>query len=109
MGCGLPCEQEESYPGEQISNSSEDEFQVLSIGRYQMTVDNPKDMENPWRYEIDLFPIYIIKYIPEMHWTELRFTTIMIVKNIFSKRSILVANLVKLLNLNITKNIKENF
>lgn len=62
MGCGLPCEQEESYPGEQISNSSEDEFQVLSIGRYQMTVDNPKDMENPWRYEIDLFPIYIIKY-----------------------------------------------
>ena len=49
MGCGLPCEQEESYPGEQISNSSEDEFQVLSIGRYQMTVDNPKDMENPWR------------------------------------------------------------
>ena len=49
MGCGLPCEQEESYPGEQISNSSEDEFQVLSTGRYQMTVDNPKDMENPWR------------------------------------------------------------
>ena len=44
-----------------------------------------------------------------MHWTELRFTTIMIVKDIFSKKSILVANLVKLLNLNITKNIKKNF
>ena len=49
MACGLQCEQEESQPGEDITNSSEEEFQVLSNGRYQMTVDNPKDMENPWR------------------------------------------------------------
>ena len=49
MACGLQCEEEESYPGEDVTNSSEEEFQVLSNGRYQMTVDNPKDMENPWR------------------------------------------------------------
>ena len=40
---------EESDGLENLTNSSEDEFQVLSAGRYQMTVDNPKDMENPWR------------------------------------------------------------
>ena len=45
--CGVHCEQEESL--ENITESSDDEFQVLSNGRYQMTVDNPKDMENPWR------------------------------------------------------------
>ena len=49
MGCGVQCEEEERNPVETIANSSDDEFQVLSTGRYQMTVDNPKDMENPWR------------------------------------------------------------
>ena len=40
---------EESYGVENLTNSSQDEFQVLSVGRYQMTVDNPLEMENPWR------------------------------------------------------------
>ena len=52
MDCGLQCEQEESYGLENLTTSSDDEFQVLGTGRYQMTVDNPKDMENPWRYSI---------------------------------------------------------
>ena len=41
--------EEESEGLEKLTNSSEDEFQVLSVGRYQMTVDNPLEMENPWR------------------------------------------------------------
>ena len=45
MDCGPQCQQ-----GENLTDSSEDEFQVLGSGRYQMTMDNPKDMENLWRY-----------------------------------------------------------
>ena len=48
MDCDFECTLEDDHD---IFNKSSDEegFEIIGLGRYKMTVENPWEMEHPWR------------------------------------------------------------